>query len=362
MYSTLRSVLLVGTLLVLSLSPNSQAAETNEFTAQRIVAFGDVHGANDALVGLLQANKIIDSALHWQAGRTHLVSVGDLLDRGPDSRATMDLLIRLQVEARAAGGRVHVVLGNHEALNLMGDLRDVSAAEYAAFATDPLSPTVAQSASDIQSADQPAGYLQHRAAFAPTGTYGRWLLSLPAMIKINRTLFTHGGLPPLVGELGIDKINANIRSGLLTAIRARDPDAALPPELDGSGPLWYRGTAVCHPLLETQNLSQVLSATGADRVVIGHTPTASRQIESRLNERVISIDTGMLYDFYRGAAFALELSGASVRTLSAEGSTDSIAWSDSLLPHRSHSSLKDSQPTSWLRLKRVQTSRVRPSA
>ena len=63
-------------------------------------------------------------------GEAHLVSLGDLLDRGNDSRAVMDLLMRLQEQAQQAGGRVHVVFGNHEQMNLIGDLRYVSADEY----------------------------------------------------------------------------------------------------------------------------------------------------------------------------------------------------------------------------------------
>ena len=71
---------------------------------------------------------------HWAAGRAHVVSLGDLLDRGADSRKVMDLLMRLQGEAAAAGGQLHVVLGNHEAMNLLGDLR------YVVPASTPRSP------------------------------------------------------------------------------------------------------------------------------------------------------------------------------------------------------------------------------
>ena len=330
--SFLRCLSLLSAVCALACAQYGLAADANEFTAQRVVAFGDVHGANDALVELLQANKIIDDNLAWQAGSTHLVSVGDLLDRGPDSRATMDLLIRLQAEALAAGGRVHVVLGNHEALNLVGDLRYVSTAEYAAFATDPVPATAEPDATDgEQATDQPDGYLQHRAAFSPAGVYGKWLLGLPGIIKINRTLYAHGGLPPLVGKLGLDEMNASIRAGLLAAIDNQDPEAVLPPELTADGPLWYRGTAICHPLLEGANLTRVLAAVEADRVVIGHTPTASRHIEARLDDRVISIDTGMLQEYYRGAAFALEFSGTNVQMLSVDGSANALPWAHSML-------------------------------
>ena len=111
-----------------------QAAEWSG--VERVVAFADVHGAYEELTALLRSTGVVDAGLHWTGGRTHLVSLGDLLDRGADSRKVMDLLMRLQGEAAQAGGRVHVVIGNHEAMNVLGDLRYVDAGEFAAYAAD----------------------------------------------------------------------------------------------------------------------------------------------------------------------------------------------------------------------------------
>jgi len=77
-------------------------------------------------VSILQAAQVVDAQLRWVGGMTLLVSLGDLLDRAPQSLKAMDLLMRLQEEARSSGGYVHVLLGNHEVMNLTGDLRDVS--------------------------------------------------------------------------------------------------------------------------------------------------------------------------------------------------------------------------------------------
>ena len=107
-----------------------------------------------------------------------LVSLGDLLDRGADSRKVMDLLMRLQGEAVAAGGPVHVVLGNHEAMNVLGDLRYVDPGEYAAFANEEpagrrdalRSGWMARNGPDSAPAFDakfPPGFFGHRAAFAP---------------------------------------------------------------------------------------------------------------------------------------------------------------------------------------------------
>ncbi|MCK5326784.1 MAG: metallophosphoesterase, partial [Woeseiaceae bacterium] len=111
----------------------AQADEWHFSDVERIVAVSDIHGAYDALVATLQEAEVIDKRLAWSGGKTHLVITGDVLDRGPDSRRVMDLMIRLEHEAPLAGGRVHQLLGNHEVMNLIGDLRYVADEEYAAF-------------------------------------------------------------------------------------------------------------------------------------------------------------------------------------------------------------------------------------
>ena len=291
---------------------------------ERIVAVGDVHGAYDEFSALLRSLELIDADTNWQGGTTHLVSVGDLVDRGAESARAMDLLMALQPQAEAAGGRVHVLMGNHEFMNVTGDLRDVSQAEYDALGG-------------------PAG---HRAAFASSGRYGAWIRTLPFAIRINDSGFAHGGLSSLVGAsswaelnttahaqmhrlldegerliaagtlpLGVDLIEAAQQWSERAATQDSEapqppPDfiaAAREPLFADDGPLWYRGNAACHPILEGPQLTETLANLGIARVVIGHTPTASREITARLDGRVYAIDTGMLAAVYRGEPRALEI-------------------------------------------------------
>ncbi|HJS58221.1 MAG TPA: metallophosphoesterase, partial [Vicinamibacteria bacterium] len=65
----------------------------------RVVAVGDVHGAYDNLVAVLRMAGLIDAEDHWSGGRARLVQTGDVLDRGPDSRKALELLMRLEKEA-----------------------------------------------------------------------------------------------------------------------------------------------------------------------------------------------------------------------------------------------------------------------
>ena len=102
----------------------------------RVVAFGDLHGSYDKLLRLLQGASLVDSDLRWTAGSDHLVVAGDFLDRGVGDRPMMDLLLRLQHESEKAGGRVHVLLGNHEVMNLVRDTRKVNPEAYRDFAAE----------------------------------------------------------------------------------------------------------------------------------------------------------------------------------------------------------------------------------
>ncbi|MDP3223364.1 MAG: metallophosphoesterase, partial [Rubrivivax sp.] len=209
-------------------SQTGQTGQTGQVQwhgVERVVAFADVHGAHTELVRLLRETGIVDEKLRWAAGATHVVSLGDLLDRGADSRQVMDLLMRLQGEAQAAGGRLHVVLGNHEAMNLLGDLRDVHIGEYAAYAdVEPAAEraqqrqawVAAQGDASAAAFDQrfPPGYFGHRQALSPDGRYGQWLLSLPVAIKVNDTLFMHAGPSNALRGMTLQEVNLRYRTAL----------------------------------------------------------------------------------------------------------------------------------------------------
>src|SRR5258706_158556 len=102
----------------------------------RIVAIGDVHGADVAFLSILQRTGLIDSQRRWAGGTTVFVQTGDFMDRGPGDRAVMDLLMALEAQATASGGRVQTLLGNHEVMNLLGENKDVAPEVFQSFADD----------------------------------------------------------------------------------------------------------------------------------------------------------------------------------------------------------------------------------
>ncbi|MBP1621487.1 MAG: hypothetical protein H6Q02_2254, partial [Acidobacteria bacterium] len=111
----------------------SPALDPAPGAAQRIVAVGDVHGELDGFTAILREAGLIDDSGGWVGGAATLVQLGDVLDRGPRPRAVFDLLMRLEAEAAGAGGRVVMLLGNHEAMNLLGITRDVNRDAFAEF-------------------------------------------------------------------------------------------------------------------------------------------------------------------------------------------------------------------------------------
>jgi len=211
--------------------PKKTPAEPSE----SLVAIGDVHGDFDDFVAILQRIGLIDKQNHWKGGKTTFVQVGDLLDRGPKPREVMDLMMALEKEAGQAGGRVVSLLGNHEMMNMMGDLRYVTPVNYASFA-DSNSEKRQKSAYDEYvkwrnkhaaliaelsqpmelteaewMARHPLGFVEQREAFSPKGEYGKWLRGHNALAQIGEEIFLHGGIHPDLAKMKVDALNSRIR-------------------------------------------------------------------------------------------------------------------------------------------------------
>jgi hypothetical protein len=170
-----------------------------------VVAVGDVHGDLDAFVTVLRDAGLVDEKLKWTGGRAHLVQTGDRLDRGGASRKVMDLLMRLEKEAGKAGGRVHSLTGNHEAMNVLGDLRYVVPEEFAAFKGPDSAVYQAElvekmvkgrrDRGELPTEAEPGvpgaaslGFVEHRLAFTPKGTYWGWIARANSVIKVGDTV------------------------------------------------------------------------------------------------------------------------------------------------------------------------------
>ena len=334
--------------ILLALPSFTMANEYVYKTDENVFVVGDIHGAYDEFVTTLKTAGLVDEKLNWTGGAAHLVSLGDIVDRGPRSRDVIDLIMKLQEQAEKAGGKVHVVLGNHEVMIMQGDWRYLSAEEIAAFAKDERMRERKEAyevylrsyrledneASQAQfDTSFPPGFFAHVEAHNRKGKYGRWILKQPFLLKINDNLFTHGGLSPEVEEMSIKEINESQKEDLSDYLRVwefylRDDTMPLfapfyqrPDFLKNTrknsrhktfirthnslifspeATTWYRGNALCHPYFEEDRLKAQIAPMDATRLWVGHTTTVARKMATRLSGALIIMDTGMLASYYRG--------------------------------------------------------------
>jgi len=293
---------------------------------QRIVAVGDLHGDHDAWLAIARDARLMDAKGKWAGGKTVFVQLGDIVDRGPQSLEIIHDLMRLQREAPRRGGQVIVLVGNHEAMMMTGDMRYVTPGELAAF-TDRKSEqrrrqTFVANQAKIEAAyrakfpDMPAkaireawmesmplGMLEYQAAWSAQGELGRWELQHPAVLKLGDNLFVHGGISAAYAAIPPGEINRRVTE----ALKARDSSPAAIIS-DPHGPLWYRGlvtrsgsdettsapppaAAAAPALTIDQEIDLVLRGQGVKRIVVAHTPSLTG-IVAASGGRLWRVDSG----------------------------------------------------------------------
>lgn len=221
----------------------------------KLLVMADTHGEYEIVVAFLRRQGVIDAKMKWKFGRGTMVVTGDMFDRGAHQVEILWLFYKLEAEAKRAGGALHVLLGNHEAMILRGDER------Y-------LHPRYPETARIL-------GAPSYSALFAPDTALGNWLRSRPAVLKLGDLLFVHGGISPAIvdAKLSLADLNAGIRTALETSAAASgslDARAAL---IAGSqGPQWYRGYfGKGDAQTPEAEIDRSLGAYGVSRILVGHT-------------------------------------------------------------------------------------------
>lgn len=223
-----------------------------------IAALSDIHGNYPAMVTLLVNQGILSRDLRWTFGAGHLVVAGDMVDRGAQVTEIFWLLRSLERQSRAAGGGVHVLLGNHELMDMKGDLRYLNAKYRALPLATPF-------------------------LLGPDTEAGRWLRSLPVMVRLGDVLFVHGGVSPRLSEAfpDLESVNAAAGNALPKAKKAL---------LGEDGPLWYRGQ-VLEPRDTPAQVEASLRPFKARTLVVGHTTLT--HVTAIQPGRVYAIDAGL---------------------------------------------------------------------
>ncbi len=277
---------------------------------ERVIAIGDLHGDYAQYLNVMRSGGLLDKKGKWSGGKTHLVQTGDITDRGADSRKIIDHLVKLAKQAIKKGGYVHLLIGNHEAMNVTGDLRYVTKGEFNAFQSRNSQryqdlqwqrqvdwmrvnvPTFGETDLDAYRKEWeqrvPLGWVEHRIAWSLDGEYGKWVKDNPVAIQINDSIFLHGGISARYCKFSLESLTRQT----IAAMQNYDP--AITTIIDDPlGPLWYRGLATEDETdIYSQTLDNVLNRYGAKRIVVGHTPT-SGAVWPRFDQRVIVNDTGI---------------------------------------------------------------------
>lgn len=234
------------------------------------VILGDLHGNRDVLIKALADLGFIDESLSWCGGTRHLVQLGDVIDRGPEPLAALDLLQRLQAEAKQAGGRVTCLLGNHELFALRagaGDHRD--RLSWAINGGDSVyREWCAREGTSLSDTELP--YLDDfYALFARDGRYGSWLHTHEVACQIGPYIAVHAGWP-MDGPASAEAAN-------------RIPFLELPRR----EPLvWMRNQPDADVIAVCERL-------GISGIVAGHTIVWGIRVSA--SGRLVQIDAGMSY-------------------------------------------------------------------
>ncbi len=240
---------------------------------EQLFVMSDPHGNLDCFVSLLQGNGVIDKEYRWAFGSNQLVIIGDVFDRGNDVLPIFWLIYKLEKEAADAGGRVDFLLGNHEPMVLMNDMR-YAKPKYKALA-------------DTLKVDYPA-------LWSRSTELGYWLCTRNTMMVVGRQLLVHAGLSRQLYEadLSIPTVNEQMSCGLYKNKAARKATSPLTYFLFGSdGPIWYRGLVKqaekYHPL-SADSLTLLLKRYDVDRIIVGH--TIFDDISTFYNHRVVAVN------------------------------------------------------------------------
>lgn len=223
---------------------------------QRLFSIGDLHGDYERFTMILERLGL--ATVHggqtlWTGGNSILVSTGDTVDRGEHGRKIFLAFQELAKQAPGHGGEVVNILGNHELLNLQGDLRYVHPEEF-------------------QPQNDYGGSQQRSRDWSLGGTIGQDLRSRYLAAAVRKgILFVHAGLHPRVlkeygdGPGALDDLNRKV-TALLNASAVGEH-----PLFGEEGPFWDRSFAWGDEAQACENADETLRLLGADRMVVGHT-------------------------------------------------------------------------------------------
>jgi hypothetical protein len=251
-----------------------------------IVALSDMHGQYELSRKLLINNKVIDTNNRWLLGNDHLVITGDVFDRGEQVTEILWLLYDLEQQAESAGGKVHLLLGNHEVMILNGDER------Y-------LHPKYLKTKQLLKK--------NFAELFGKQSLLGAWLRTKNVLVKVNGYLFTHGGFHPELAEhqFTLNDINQLFKANLVKSELAKPRNGWGRYLHKSNGPIWYRGYFKDDGATASE-IELLLAHFDVKKIVVGH--TSQSQIKLQHKGKVVAIDSSLKKGKYGEVLFIDKIS------------------------------------------------------
>ena len=238
---------------------------------ENIAALSDIHGQYDLAIEILKNNGIIDPNLDWNFGKGHLVIVGDVFDRGPKINEMLWLLFKLEIQAKEKGGRLHFLLGNHEYMVLHKDLRYVH---------------------DRYKVSTKLLELEYDELYNNKTIIGRWLRSKSTIIKINNSIFVHGGISKeFIAKNGIDLSNTNqiMRSSIQRSKQEMKSTDFYKTYYGKKSLIWYRG--YFYDNLVDADISKILTQVNSENIVVGH--CSNEKVVQLYDHKIFGVDSSI---------------------------------------------------------------------
>jgi hypothetical protein len=251
---------------------NKPDTKQNYKDVSKIVVISDPHGQFDLMVQLLKSHGVIDDNLDWRYGNGHLVVNGDIMGRGDGVTEILWLVYKLEHQAKRQKGRVHFLIGNHELMTMLNDLRYLNG-KY-------------QQAADIMG-------ISVAEMYGANSVFGNWLRKLPAMITINDLLIVHAGVSKELVErkMTVSKVNKiffDQISGFKPANKRQLEEVEF---LIGSqGPIWYRGYFL-EGEVYANDIDDILKYFKSNKIIVGH--TSLRVVSQLFGGRVMAVDSNI---------------------------------------------------------------------
>lgn len=245
----------------------------------KIIVLGDVHGDWEATIKALKKGRVIDDTLNWCGGKTHVVQIGDICDRkirgnclkDEDSEfKIIELFLKLMRQAYESGGGFHCVLGNHELMNVTGDLSYVSEMGLNHF---------------------PDGANGRRKYFERGGPMCQVFSKYwNPVIKIGKYMFCHGSVSYDIGtKYNIIQINDYMRRMLMNELKPGEEKIVYNLFFDGKSILWNREFSGGY--FDNVKVKEMLGNHKCEYMVVGH--TIQMQGINMKNSCIWFVDTGM---------------------------------------------------------------------